>query len=105
AKSPSPDRTARHRQPCIPPGIQCQTTAYLAPKYAYANRALHRIAAEPCPSRLPQRIGPAVAPRKTGKRRVTKESSRDGIACSLTDFKVFSQVDNLGCIEFLNCVR
>jgi hypothetical protein len=43
-----------------------------------------------------------VVPRKAGKRRVTKESSRDGIACSLTHFSVFSQVDNLGCIEFLN---
>jgi hypothetical protein len=39
--------------PVHPPGIQCQTTAYLAPKSAYANLALHRIAAEPCPSRLP----------------------------------------------------
>jgi hypothetical protein len=43
-----------------------------------------------------------VVPRKTGKLRVTKESSRDGIACSLTHFSVFSQVSNLGCIEFLN---
>jgi hypothetical protein len=31
-----------------------------------------------------QRIGPAVVPRRTGKRRVTKESSRDVIACSMT---------------------
>jgi hypothetical protein len=30
------------------------------------------------------------------------ESSRDGIACSLTHFSVFSQAGNLGCIEFLN---
>jgi hypothetical protein len=51
------------------------------------------------------RIGPAVVPRTAGKRRVTKESSRDGIACSLTRFSVFSQVDNLACIEFLNRVR
>jgi hypothetical protein len=46
-----------------------------------------------------------VVPRTTGKRRVTKESSRDGIACSLTDFSVFSQVGDLTCIEFLNRVR
>src|SRR4029453_12389864 len=52
-----------------------------------------------------QRIGPAVVPRRTGKRRVTKESSRDVIACSMTFFSVFSQVDNLGCIEFLNRER
>jgi hypothetical protein len=45
---------------------------------------------------------PAVVPRKTGKHRVTKESSRDGIACSPTHFSVFSQVGNPGCIEFLN---
>jgi hypothetical protein len=43
-----------------------------------------------------------VVPRSTRKRQVTKESSRDGIACSLTHFRVFSQVGNLGCIEFLN---
>jgi hypothetical protein len=30
------------------------------------------------------------------------ESSRDGIACSMTYFSVFPQVDNPGCIEFLN---
>jgi hypothetical protein len=30
------------------------------------------------------------------------KSSRDGIACSMTYFSVFPQVDNLGCIEFLN---
>jgi hypothetical protein len=38
------------------------------------------------------RAGPAAAPRKTGKRRVTKESSRDGIPCSLAHLSVFSQV-------------
>ena len=46
-----------------------------------------------------------MVPRKTGKRRVTKECSRDGIACSLTHFSVFSQISNLGCIEFLNRER
>jgi hypothetical protein len=43
-----------------------------------------------------------MVPRKAEKRRVTKESSRDGIACSMSHFSVFSQVVNLGCIEFLN---
>jgi hypothetical protein len=38
------------------------------------------------------RAGPAAVPRKTGKRRVTKESSRDGIPCSLAHLSVFSQV-------------
>jgi hypothetical protein len=37
SKSPSTDRTAATATPCIPPGIQCQTTAYLAPKSAYAT--------------------------------------------------------------------
>jgi hypothetical protein len=31
-----------------------------------------------------------------------KECLRDGMACSLAHFSVFSQVSNLGCIEFLN---
>ena len=107
---------SRHRHPCFPSGIQCQTMTCLAPKSAYANRALHRIAAEPClcPGTIDQggsltcmttstdrpRGGPAKDRETSGN----KEPSRDGIACSLTHFSVFSQVGNLGCIEFLNRV-